>query len=356
MYLGDHLLYIDVTNVCPYHCAFCMYSEVHSPSSTSLRLDPEARSNLGLLVNLPRIYRVSISGEGEPLINAPTILEILSLSEGGRRFELITSGFMDKALARLVAKASNILSEKGDALNIRISLDSYHAAESDSKQLGRLLDFLLELACSSAPITVSFRSVECDRPAVRLLLTELLEDRKGTPDFIEVSPLEDAVILPSAPALQITYKNMVYPGRVGRSDAMALADYVGLMESLYDKPFTFGHLSTPNYEKGLDITVKPNGDVLFYGIETMAHANIFQNSVDEPFLCDLVENDPYVSVFYRMPLSQILTEIQALNPEAATLIADVNNPYWIVKELYTQYRTELDAIIVQHRLARLAHE
>ena len=92
MHLQGHLLYIDITQICGIGCAFCMYADKHK-AGISMELSTLARENLARLINAPEVKRISISGEGEPLNNAKVFHEILGLSEGGKSFEFITSGF-----------------------------------------------------------------------------------------------------------------------------------------------------------------------------------------------------------------------------------------------------------------------
>ena len=96
MQLQGHLLYIDITQICGIGCAFCMYAEKHKVGM-SMELSALSRENLATLINEPTVKRISISGEGEPLNNIKVFHEILNLSNGGKRFEFITSGFLPHA-------------------------------------------------------------------------------------------------------------------------------------------------------------------------------------------------------------------------------------------------------------------
>lgn len=87
-----HLIYIDVTQKCNVGCEFCMYEEKRK-NGLSLRLDNQRKENLKTIINDSSIFKIAISGEGEPLYNFDTVFSILKLSDGNRSFELITSAF-----------------------------------------------------------------------------------------------------------------------------------------------------------------------------------------------------------------------------------------------------------------------
>lgn len=126
MNLQGHLLYIDITQICGIGCAFCMYSDKHK-LGMSMELSTLARENLSALINAADVKRISISGEGEPLNNAKVFHEILRLSEGGKCFEFITSGFLPHDnMVDFYETTNRIVVSNGDTCNIRLSADSNH--------------------------------------------------------------------------------------------------------------------------------------------------------------------------------------------------------------------------------------
>lgn len=340
--LGEHLLYIDITSMCPFKCAFCMYEDRHT-NPIHLQLNDKSRDSLSQLINSP-LTRIVVSGEGEPLMNYSTFIEILDLSHGGKQFELITSGFPEKFLNDAITYATHSLKEKNDRLNVRISIDSYHIQEAKNGKLDQLIELLLLSTQSSNNVSFSFRSLFCDKTMVRVFISELLEKRGVLVSIKQKTVLDDQVLLVDGRTISINYKNLVYPHKVGKSDTVNMFDYMRCIEQVYKKSFTFGSLNTVLYDKGLDITVKPDGNVYFYGIEIQNHGNIFEKvSLDN--LTRLVEVDPYVKTFYSRPLSDILAELISLNPAIDRLVGEVNNPYWIVKAIYNDFPKELDKIV-----------
>ena len=163
MHLQGHLLYIDITQICGIGCAFCMYADKHK-AGISMELSTLARENLARLINGPDVKRISISGEGEPLNNAKVFHEILGLSEGGKSFEFITSGFFphDK-LEEFYNSTNQIALANGDTCNIRLSTDSHHIEQIKWRPHGFSLHYLQREQPSG--LSFSFRS---DRKSTRL--------------------------------------------------------------------------------------------------------------------------------------------------------------------------------------------
>jgi MoaA/NifB/PqqE/SkfB family radical SAM enzyme len=161
MNLENHLLYIDITQVCGIGCTFCMYADRHDRRE-SMSLTPRSRQNLDHLINGRGIKRVSVSGEGEPLNNIAAFHEILDVSRGGISFEFITSGFFPaKKLIEFYEDLEVRLAVKGDTCNIRLSSDSYHIEKVKHLPHGPSMAYWLERRPRA--LTFSFRSVDIDR-------------------------------------------------------------------------------------------------------------------------------------------------------------------------------------------------
>ena len=62
MKLTDHLLYIDITQICGIGCSFCMYSDKHK-GGVNLTLTEKSKKNLKGLINDNAVKRISISGQ-----------------------------------------------------------------------------------------------------------------------------------------------------------------------------------------------------------------------------------------------------------------------------------------------------
>ena len=167
--LGEHLVYIDITTVCPFGCTFCMY-ESSRPSRlpVNLEITPQIATHLSMLVGHSATRKVVISGEGEPLMNPETILGIVDIcSVSHKPVELITSALAPQVLYRLIEDIGAFLEMPDNRFNIRISIDGYHL---DRRGLGRIREvvtWLSRVATRYGSLWFSFRSVFCDKLLAR---------------------------------------------------------------------------------------------------------------------------------------------------------------------------------------------
>ncbi|MFM4712087.1 radical SAM protein [Aeromonas veronii] len=329
MKLHGHLLYIDITQLCGIGCSFCMYADKHQ-TGKSMELSVRARENLARLINDPAVKRISVSGEGEPLNNIGTFHEILALSRGGRHFEFITSGFLrhDK-MVDFYEETNRIVLQNGDSCNIRLSSDSHHIEKIKWRAHGFSLDYLRH--SRPAGLSFSFRSIDIDRDFTRRYLLDELA-AWGIEAGIEAhSVLEDTLVI-GKERFSIDYKNLVHPAPGTPSGYLDLAGYVAAIESKVNKRFTFGSLNPQPQENGMDVTVKPDGSVYLYGIETQRLGNIHVDKLSWQQIAAWLRQDPLARTLYTQPLTELLARME-VSEQLRNSIAKVNNPYWLVKEL-----------------------
>jgi hypothetical protein len=329
MNFQGHLLYIDITQMCGIGCTFCMYADKHK-TGINMKLSTLAKENLSRLINAPEVKRISISGEGEPLNNHKVFHEILGLSEGGKCFEFITSGFYPhEQMAEFYDSTNDIVLCNGDTCNIRLSADSHHIEKVKWRAHGFSLDY--QRRRRPAGLSFSFRSIDTDRSFTRDYLKSELACW-GIEAVIErQSVLEDKLVTGDE-SFGIDYKNLVHPAPGTAPGYLDMRGYIEAIEAKVKKPFTFGSLNKPPLVNGLDVTVKPNGDVYLYGIENQRLCNIHFDRVDWQRLCTHVWETPLIRVLYTYPLTELLARLE--NPDLLSSIIDkTNNPYWLVKEL-----------------------
>lgn len=329
MSLTGHLLYIDITQICGIGCTFCMYADQHRRGS-SLTLSEQALQNIANLVNAPSVKRVSISGEGEPLNNIDAFHQILGLSSGGKSFEFITSGFFphDK-LAAFYDSTNGILTTNGDTCNIRLSADSYHIEKIRHRPHGFSLRYWLEQRPQS--LSFSFRSIDTDRQFTRDYLVAELAERLTASRIECISPLEDSLHVDDH-AFHISYKNLVHPAESAPRESLNLRDYILAIEAKYGKRFTLGSMNNHPMNNGMDITIKPDGSVYFYGIETIELGNIHSDHFTWETFAHHVAETPMISRLYTVPLLELLDKLDG-QEEAQKIIDKANNPYWLIKEM-----------------------
>ncbi|MCY9824126.1 radical SAM protein [Aeromonas media] len=329
MELQGHLLYIDITQICGIGCAFCMYTDKHQ-SGKSMELSVQARENLACLINDPAVKRISVSGEGEPLNNIRTFHEILALSRGGRRFEFITSGFLrHEKMLDFYEETNRILLQTGDSCNVRLSSDSHHIEKIKWRAHGFSLDYLRRRR--PAGLSFSFRSIDIDRDFTRSYLLDELAAWGIEADIEANSVLEDTLVV-GEDRFSIDYKNLVHPAPGTPSGYLDLAGYVAAIESKVNKRFTFGSLNLQPQANGMDVTVKPDGSVYLYGIETRRLGNIHFDKLSWQQIAAWLRQDPLARTLYTRPLTELLTRLEG-SELLRSSIAKANNPYWLVKEL-----------------------
>jgi hypothetical protein len=341
MKLENHLIYFDITQICGIGCEFCMYSDKHTIKE-HLVLTQKAKENISKLINHKEIKQVSISGEGEPLNNIKALKEILQLSQGGISFEFITSGYIshDK-LFSLYKDIDEIVSKNGDSCNIRLSTDSYHIPKIMHKPHSISIKYLLENHFKN--ITFSFRSIDIDKIFTRDYLQEELKSLGIDSKIIIKDELEDILIVDTK-EFHIDYKNLVKPTFLKDTKYMTLREYINEKEKKSNNTFTLGNVNKKPLEKGMGITIKPNGDIYFYGIDCTKLANIHQDNIDIDYFKEFIQNDKLIYTLYTIPFMKLMNKI-SINNEIIKLIEETNNPYWIIKELINYDKSLLEKLI-----------
>lgn len=329
MDLRGHLLYIDITQICGVGCDFCMYADKHK-SGISMQLSDYAKENLASLINSPSVKRISISGEGEPLNNYRVFHEILMLSNGGKSFEFITSGFIrhDK-LESFYEKTNSIISINGDTCNIRLSADHHHIDKIQHRPHGFSIHYLFNKKPDS--LTFSFRSIDIDRTFTQYYLVNELNEW-GLSANIELGSVLEDVIFIEGKEFHIDYKNLVHPSSNTPAGYLDLHGYINAIEEKVGKRFTLGSLNKFPQVNGMDLTIKPNGDAFLYGVETERLGNINTDKICWDNLALYVQENPLVRTLYTQPFTELMNKFSD-NESVQNLIHKVNNPYWLIKEL-----------------------
>lgn len=342
MTLNNHLLYIDITQVCGIGCDFCMYLDKHIIKEHLVLTQP-AKKNISNLINHKEIKRVSISGEGEPLNNIKAFKQILLLSKGGIAFEFITSGYIaHNELLKLYDDINEIIIKNGDTCNIRLSTDSYHIPKIKHKPHAISIRYFLENNLKN--MTFSFRSIDIDKNFTRNYLIEELNKIELKAQIKSNDILEDSLLVKEK-LFQIDYKNLVKPTFLENVKYMTLEDYIRAKEEKQKKPFTLGNMNKYPLVNGMDITLKPNGDVYFYGIDSNCLANIHTDILDIDFLKNIINTNVLIKTLHTVPFLKLMDKISE-NKEVKTLIERANNPYWVIKEILKYDKFLLKKLIV----------
>lgn len=328
MNFSSHTIYFDITQRCEIGCTFCMYA--NRRNGLELHLTDTGRANVSRILSSKNIKRISISGEGEPLNNLHTIWDVLSLSGGEQNFEIITSGaFPPGQFFAFLEKLDAVLASKKDKCNVRISSDSYHIAKIPYIPHGASIQYFLEKRPQN--ISLSFRSIDTDRELTRDFLLNELRQTGNTGDIIRIDSLDDELHV-SDYIFNIAYKNVVHPEKLQLHSYMTLYDYIDALEEKNQRPFTFGSMNPYPLANGMDVTIKPDGNVFFYGIEPYELGNIQKDDIDLHKLQELLEATPQISKLYTTPFKSILERLSA-NPDIDSIIQKANNPYWVLQDI-----------------------
>ena len=122
-------------------------------------------------------------------------------------------------------------------------------------------------------MTFSFRSIDIDKEFTRNYLQNELKQLNIESKILKVDELEDVLVINNK-NFQIDYKNLVKPTFLKNNEYMTLSEYVKAKEKKLGKNFTLGNINPEPLLNGMGITIKPNGDVYFYGIESHLLGNI----------------------------------------------------------------------------------
>lgn len=337
--LKGHRFYIDITNQCKVNCSFCMYEHERAQAPKNLVLTSKAKANMDNLINNPETSCIGISGEGEPTNNLKIVYEILKISRGNNQFQIISNGiWLHKKGMEILSRLNKLASEKCDKYLIRISFDSYRYPIIDTKNY---LDFFkFALSNKFDRIAFSFRSIKEDQDFTRMKIKELLKHQNISYDLISESPLYDDILVGNQ-KINIEYKNMVYPCKINCKNIFSIWDYINAIESQYKKPFTFGNLIVNSECVGLSMTIKPDGKIFFYGIEFEPQGNILKDEITINHLKEKFFDSDLITALYSKPFLPVLKKLSS-DKALKKAIEEVNNPYWIIRELYKKNKEKFD--------------
>jgi len=342
MNLNSHLIYFDITNVCDAGCDFCMYREGRK-NPERLQLDTVSSLNVYRLINHPGTDCIVISGEGEPFSNENALKQILDSSIGGKKFQIITNGLWKKiSVPERFHELNKIAKKNGDQYTVRLSIDSYHASRIGFKRYEEFFDFVASSSDDVPNVSLAVRSLIEDKTFTRRLISKILKRSKMNYELREICVLEDELHLNNTP-IKIQYKNLVNPYKLGRVDCFKLGGYTLAIGNKYGKLFTLGNLNTTSDSKGLNLTVKPNGNVFFYGAEIHPYGNIFTELLDIERFEHIVSKDPFINALYTVPFNDLIEKLREI-PGVSSRIDKINNPYWIIKDLYRTHKEEMSEI------------
>lgn len=273
------------------------------------------------------------------------ILKLMEIPGTKRDFEIITSAHWGiGTLRKFLQKVDAILGRQYDRCRIRVSIDPFHDAKIPNQNISDLISDFLDQKYQN--ITLGFRSITGQADFVEKKLTMAINKLGLNSVIRRYGPLKSSIGA-SETVFSIDYKNIVNPGIVGLIDPVPLDDYVELISLRHGRSFTLGSLEYANERPGFDITINPNGDVVFYGIETVIAGNIHKEIVSYAEIERTFWGSQIAQAFYMSPFSEILTALRS-DKRLAAIIAEVNNPYWITRNLEHRFPEVVFRILTEH--------
>jgi len=258
-----------------------------------------------------------------------SILELLRRPGKDRIFEIITSAFWPYSRLDLFLKeVADIVRTNGDVCNLRVSVDEFHDAKVKHDNTSALLSRFLG-SNEDGPLTLGFRSITGQEEYVRKKFHDATLALGKTCNWQNDDPLRHTLSIDGTNYL-VEYKNVVNPNRSELLDPCPLDKYIRILEERYSRPFTLGSLEYTDKNPGFDITVNPNGDVVFYGMESAVIGNINEQLVDYSRIAEFFQSSELCRTLYRKPFSEILSVLRR-DIGLRALVEEVNNPYWIIR-------------------------
>ena len=339
----DHLLYLDITDICSNSCAFCLHR--NHRNEINLSITNNVRSRLKKFINDSK--KVGISGEGEPLNNQNCIFDILSLGHGGKKFDLITSTDVpSETLNSFIDKAIMITTENNNTLRLRISVDRFHCNRNQEKNISLLFKRLLMTNNTNHNLELAFRSITTDVDFVKKYLNSIVQGIGGYAEWIYRDALGYLMRI-DLNNIEVDFQSIIKPRESNMKDIFTVEEYILLLEKRFKRPFTFGNMETEG-KPGLDVTIRPNGDIVFYGLECEKIGNIYQDDTNYNNVEQFIENSPFYRSFILTPFKNIIYTLRK-NGQFSKMIDEINNPYWIVREIYNVHPEEIKEIVMSIR-------
>jgi hypothetical protein len=311
----------------------------------NLSITNEVKSRLMKFINDSK--KVGISGEGEPLNHLDGIFDLLSLGNMGKRFDLITSADVSpEILNRLIDKATIITARTDSILRIRVSIDRFHRSNTQEKNIMLLLKRLLRINAINHNLELSFRSITTDVDFTKEYLNSIARGIGIHPEWIYRDELGYLMRI-DLNNIEVDFQSIINPEESKIKDIFTIEEYIFLLEKRFKRPFTLGNMETED-KPALDVTIRPNGDIVFYGLECEKVGNIYQDNISYNDIRRFIENDLFYRVFIGRPFRDIISALRT-NKKISEMIDKINNPYWNVREIYSIWPKEIKEIVMSIR-------
>lgn len=282
--------------------------------------------------------KVCISGEGDPLASWKNLYKILENSPKETHFELITSAYWNKSKTEvLLNEISQICESSNSTLGYRISIDQFHELEIKRDVLRILIDIFQSNKFKN--ITLQIRSITGQEKYLFRRLKDTLTITNIAYKIVQINEIEYELQSDKF-TIKIQFKPTVNPIEFNYIDSWTIDKYISFLEESRNSYFHIGLLNSSIINPMFDITINPNGDIVLYGLEPYVLGNITQEVFDYELIKQKVFENDNLKDIITIRFIDIINNWRR-DKNKVKLIQEVNNPFWIVRNLYNRKLLDL---------------
>ena len=168
---------------------------------------------------------------------------------------------------------------------------------------------IIKKGTESDKIQICFRGILEEKIKILNLLKKEFFDSNEIA-FETISNLETNIVFKNGNKINFIFKNFIQLDGLKKENSFK--EYLNSLEKIYNKPFTLGNLKKDI--NGMDITIKPNGNVYFYGAEIYPMFNIYNEKVTINKLKKSIEDDKILKRLYSIPLKKLIHSLNKYGP------------------------------------------
>jgi hypothetical protein len=282
---GYQRLTLEITNYCVVGCLHCRYSTPLPPKSGQKApqnyLSQEALHQCAEFTHRQAIPSLYITGGGEPTHEWENVLFLIENSYSSD-IVLATAAQWATTEREIHAALNDLLSaiqrrKTFCRLTLRISVDDYHSKSVPIQQIVSLIKVVKSLHEHDGdfPIQIKLRSLLSDDSSVKNV-ADLLSGKL-------ISQSADCEILELSDGYQIEVirKSLVFIGRLKQPKNLLSKNYVRFSEGADIARQSYDPLWPAMYAGGLNLGIRPNGEVYLYGTNPRFFGTIYERKLEE---------------------------------------------------------------------------
>ncbi len=276
-------LTIELTNLCNVNCSHCKYSISNSKNSKNAKsLGFKAINHCLDFVKRKNIEELFLTGGGEPTLNMDMVNFIVNNSTC-KSIVLATSGHWSVAKDEFDLFFKTIVDsvKKAKYLSrfvLRLSVDDFHSKKIPLLNICAAIKRFVKYKNKNQnfPIKIEIRSLLSNDRSVSDL-SKLLNGR-----LVKLSNFQEKLILNGGEVILVTRKTLVLDThiRVANTKYMDFSGGVDVAKEAY------GSLWPCVYGGGMNLGIRPDGEVYLYGANTKSFGNVNTSPI-EPILKEI---------------------------------------------------------------------